>query len=184
MAEAARLHQSHPEQDRLLEHNGPQRMRLCGMAVLARSLFLTSCFSHELTGHLLLNAFSFYFMAPPVLGALGNVGFLGLYLGGGIVSSFVSLWWNNDMKHTHYSSHGASGALYSVITFFACAAPRTTFYLFAVVPMPAWLCVSGLFLYDAYSSVYERGGSTDTAGHVGGVLAGAAYFLAKALRIF
>ncbi|KAJ3521380.1 hypothetical protein NM688_g9023 [Phlebia brevispora] len=145
---------------------------------------VTACFSHELTGHLFVNAFTFYFMAPPVLGALGNLGFLGLYLGGGIISSFVSLWWHARMNHPDMHSHGASGAIYSVVTFFACAAPRTTFYLFAIVPVPAWLCVSGLFAWDAYSAVTDKRIQTDSAGHVGGVLAGIAYFLAKALRVF
>ena len=32
--------------------------------------------------HLFFNGFTFYFMAPHVLGILGNVSFLGLYLGG------------------------------------------------------------------------------------------------------
>ncbi len=43
---------------------------------------LTSCFSHEDAMHLAFNGFTFYFMAPHVLGILGNVSFLGLYLGG------------------------------------------------------------------------------------------------------
>ncbi len=43
---------------------------------------LTSCFSHEDVMHLAFNGFTFYFMAPHVLGILGNVSFLGLYLGG------------------------------------------------------------------------------------------------------
>ena len=47
-----------------------------------RWTLVTACFSHEMTGHLFMNAFTYYFMAPAVLGALGNFGFLGLYLGG------------------------------------------------------------------------------------------------------
>ena len=47
-----------------------------------RWTIITSCFSHQGTAHLLMNLFTYYFMAPPVLGALGNVGFLGLYIGG------------------------------------------------------------------------------------------------------
>lgn len=43
---------------------------------------VTSCFSHESSMHILFNGFTYYFMAPLVLSILGNVGFLGLYLGG------------------------------------------------------------------------------------------------------
>ena len=40
--------------------------------------------------HLFFNGFTFYFMAPHVLGILGNVSFLGLYLGGAyLVMGFV-----------------------------------------------------------------------------------------------
>ena len=48
------------------------------------------------------------------------------------------------------------GALYSVVSFFACAAPTTKFYLFAIIPLPAWLLVTGVFLVDGYSAVYEK----------------------------
>ena len=53
------------------------------------------------------------------------------------------------------SSHGASGAIYSVISFLACVAPTTSFLLFGIVPMPAWLFVSGIFVYDSYRTVQQ-----------------------------
>lgn len=70
---------------------------------------MTACFSHEGTGHILLNAMSFYFMAPPVLAMLGNTAFLALYLGGGIVSSVTSVAFNTFVHKRHSASHGASG---------------------------------------------------------------------------
>ncbi|KEP53686.1 S54 family peptidase [Rhizoctonia solani 123E] len=138
---------------------------------------LTACFSHEMTGHLLVNGMSFWFMAPPVMRMLGNSAFLALYLGGGIASSTFSLVWNAVVQHRGGNAHGASGAIYSVISLFACLFPNTTFLLFFIVPVPAWLCVSGIFAWDLYGSLRRRGGMTDSAGHVGGVLAGVAYFL-------
>lgn len=50
-------------------------------ARFVRYSLLTACFSHENAGHILFNGFTFYFMAPLVISILGNVGFLGLYLG-------------------------------------------------------------------------------------------------------
>ncbi|KDQ17589.1 hypothetical protein BOTBODRAFT_105664 [Botryobasidium botryosum FD-172 SS1] len=140
---------------------------------------LTACFSHEGTGHILLNAMSFYFMAPPVLAILGNTAFLALYLGGGIVSSLTSLAFNNLINRKHVSSHGASGDIYSVVSFFACAFPRTTFLLFFIVPVPAWACVSGLFAWDLMNALSSKRGTTDSAGHIGGILAGIGYFLLR-----
>lgn len=51
---------------------------------------LTSAFSHEGTGHLAFNMITLFFMAPPVLAMLGNVGFLSLYLFS-VCSSFALL---------------------------------------------------------------------------------------------
>ena len=75
-----------------------------------RWCLLTACFSHESTSHLLFNALSYFFMAPPVLALLGNTGFLALYLGGGIFASVASLSWRSlrGGRPTD-SSHGASG---------------------------------------------------------------------------
>ena len=47
-----------------------------------RWTLLTCAFSHEGAAHIFVNAFTFYFMAPPVLGALGKRAFFVLYLGG------------------------------------------------------------------------------------------------------
>lgn len=89
-------------------------------------------------------------------------------LPGGLVSSITSLIWNSDRKH---SSQGASGtpiiapchdgsplidilgAIYSIITFFACSYPRTNFLLFAVIPIPAWAFVPGIIAWDVYDMI-------------------------------
>ncbi|KAH9951792.1 hypothetical protein B0H21DRAFT_684670 [Amylocystis lapponica] len=146
---------------------------------------LTSAFSHEGTAHILMNAFTLYFMAPAVMAMLGNTAFLSLYLGGGLTASLGSLWWHNNVKkQPQYASHGASGAIYAVISFFACVMPRAQFYFFAVLPIPAWAFVGGVFLWDGYSALQDQRGTTDTAGHIGGLLAGMAYYLRLRFRLF
>ncbi|GAA5953930.1 hypothetical protein JCM21900_003056 [Sporobolomyces salmonicolor] len=144
---------------------------------------VTSAFSHEGTGHLLVNMASLFFMAPPVMAVLGNVGFLSLYLLSGLAASAFSLAFNHFVtKNPNYAAHGASGATYGTISFFACMFPTTTFLLFFVVPVPAWLCVrqvtlSGIFVWDLYGAMTRRSGMTDSAGHVGGITAGILFFL-------
>ncbi|KAI0829477.1 hypothetical protein BC628DRAFT_1315061 [Trametes gibbosa] len=147
---------------------------------------VTSCFSHEDSMHLLFNGFTYYFMAPLVLSILGNVGFLGLYLGGGLTSSFAGIAWRrfHNPNGDTTGSHGASGSIYSVISFFACVAPTATFALFGIIPLPAWAFVTGIFVYDGYSAMNDKRVRTDTAGHIGGLLAGIGYFIAKRLRVF
>ncbi|KAI0728741.1 hypothetical protein C8Q72DRAFT_358237 [Fomitopsis betulina] len=147
---------------------------------------LTACFSHEDTTHLFLNAFSFYFMAPTVLQMLGNTRFLAFYMGAGAVASGVSLFWNSVVKKnpSNYSSHGASGAIYSIISLFACVAPKAQILLFAIVPLPAWAFVTGIVLWDGYSTITDKRNGTDTVGHLGGIVAGILYYRYLRMRPF
>jgi membrane associated rhomboid family serine protease len=145
---------------------------------------ITACFSHRDWAHILFNGFTFFFMAQPVLTMLGTRQFIFLYLGGGLVSCITSMTYANWMGKTDYASHGASGAIYSVIALLACFAPTMTFQLYGIIPIPAWLAVTGLFSYDLYSTLSNKSGTTDTVGHVGGLLAGAGYFLLRRFRVF
>lgn len=139
---------------------------------------ITSCFSHQDIEHILFNGLSFYFMAPGVMQVLGNSRFLGLYFLGGITSSVTSLVWNRFYKReSNYSSHGASGAILATIAFYACAFPRTRFLIFFVIPCPAWAFLPGILAFDVYRSVTDARTTTDTAGHVGGMLSGISFFL-------
>ena len=86
-----------------------------------------------------------------------------------------------------------AGAIYSIVSFLACVAPKMTFQLYGIIPVPAWLLVAGLFSYDLYRTVkkevcvellpdvshYSQQGTTDTVGHLGGMLAGGLYLLAR-----
>ncbi|BGO99714.1 hypothetical protein RTG_00611 [Rhodotorula toruloides ATCC 204091] len=146
---------------------------------------LTSTFSHEATGHILINMLSLFFFAPGVITLLGNTGFISLYVFAGVTASAVSLFFNRffNKETPNYSAHGASGAAYGIVSFFAALFPRDKFLLFFVLPVPAWLVVSGVFAYDLYSSLFRRNGMSDSAGHVGGILAGLAFFLRKVGRI-
>lgn len=78
-----------------------------------------------------------------------------------------------------------------------------TFQLYGIIPIPAWLVVSGIFAYDSYSTIkgtvsrllvdsaptyvipnLHQSGTTDSVGHIGGLLTGVGYFFARRYRIF
>ncbi|KAJ4492953.1 hypothetical protein C8J55DRAFT_602882 [Lentinula edodes] len=139
----------------------------------------TAMFSHQGFQHILFNMFTFYFLARPVLSILGSRRFLSLYIGGGLVSSFGSMYWHNKIKHRDTSSLGASGAVFAVNGFLACVAPKMIFQIYGIIPVPAWLFVSGVFVFDVMSAMSDKRRETDTAGHVAGILAGIAYYLLK-----
>ncbi|CDU26052.1 related to PCP1-mitochondrial serine protease [Sporisorium scitamineum] len=138
---------------------------------------VTSCISHEQLDHFLVNMVSLWFMAPPVLAWVGPSAFLGLYFGAGVVSSFVSMvgkWWVDGGLGGF--SHGASGSVYAIMSVFACVRPRATFLVFFVVPAPAWAVVGAVLGWDVWHAAGTPKGRTDSAGHVGGILAGIAFW--------
>ncbi|KAK7470867.1 hypothetical protein VKT23_002283 [Stygiomarasmius scandens] len=145
---------------------------------------LTCDFSHQSPSHILMNGFTYIFLSRPVLDMLGSRRFLGLYIGSGIFASLASMGWHNLVKHRDANSLGASAAIYSLVSFLACVAPRMTFMIYGIIPVPAWLAVTGLFFIDTYSAVHDKQRGTDTAGHVAGISAGVGYYLAKRFRIF
>ncbi|KAH9938422.1 uncharacterized protein B0H18DRAFT_866411, partial [Fomitopsis serialis] len=112
---------------------------------------LTACFSHEDTTHIFVNAFTFYFMAPTVLRLLGNVRFLGFYMGGTQRSVFS----RPSVPHSDLTL-STTGAIYSIVSFYACVAPRSQILLFAIIPLPAWAFVTGIFLWDGYSAMTDK----------------------------
>ncbi|OCH93619.1 rhomboid-domain-containing protein [Obba rivulosa] len=145
---------------------------------------LTACFSHMEESHALFNGLSFYFIAPALLSIMRNSSFLALYLAGGIAGCVTSVgmrWW---MGRRDTPSLGASGAIYALVSYLACAAPRSTFYVFFVVPVPAWALLIGLFLYDGYKAKNGTESKEDAIGHLGGLAAGVAYYARLRFRLF
>ncbi|KAG8895013.1 NuA4 histone acetyltransferase subunit [Tulasnella sp. 403] len=143
---------------------------------------LTACFSHQDFNHIAVNLLTFWFMAKPALAMLGNTSFLALYLGGGLVSSFVS-WAYSSVTRRQIASHGASGAISAITAFYATLWPTSTFLIFMVIPMPAWACVGGFALWDLYGALTNPARTVDSAGHLGGLLGGVLYALRFARRI-
>lgn len=142
-------------------------------------VLLSSCFSHEGFGHLLFNCFTFYFVGRSAIQILGNTRFLSLYLGAGVFGNIVSYVWHEMKGHRNYASHGASGAVYGVLSFFACVAPTAMFYLYGIVPIPAFVIVPGILAWDTWSSLRDRKSTTDHSGHVGGIVGGLLYYLLR-----
>ncbi|KAJ7591295.1 hypothetical protein C8J56DRAFT_558820 [Mycena floridula] len=146
----------------------------------------THAFSHMSVSHILLNGIGMYFMARPVALILGGRSFLGLYLGTAAVSSLGSMAWTRYQKGDRNDSFslGASGSLSATYSVLACMAPRMKFMLYGIVPVPAWLAVSGLFIYDSYRSITDTSPGIDSAGHVGGLLCGIGFYIGRRFRIF
>lgn len=148
---------------------------------------LTACVSHQRLDHFLLNMVSLAFMAPPVLALTGPTTFVLLYFSAGVASSIVSMVARRFVGRGEQSdfSHGASGSVYAIMSTFACVHPTATFLIFFVIPAPAWACVTGIFAWDLWHAAQTPRDRTDSAGHVGGILAGILFwrFGLKGFRI-
>lgn len=141
---------------------------------------LTSCVSHQRLDHFCLNMISLAFMAPPVIALTGPTTFLALYFGAGIASSCVSIAGKAlarvDERRAGGFSQGASGSVYAIMTTFAMVQPTATFLVFFVIPAPAWVVVSGIFAWDLFNAANTPAGAIDSAGHLGGILAGVLFW--------
>lgn len=71
---------------------------------------------------------------------------------------------------------GASGSAMACSVLFAAMYPRTTFLVMFVIPLPAWLAVSGFIVYDLYGAVKNPNDTVAHMAHLGGAAFGLAYY--------
>lgn len=123
-----------------------------------------------------------------VLQLLGAPSFLTLYLLSGLTGSLFSIthayifrprpnpYFPIFQQAPSPGSLGASGAIAGPMVFFTLLYPRAQMLLFMVIPVPAWAAIGGFFVWDVWRSLGGRSGVTDSAGHVGGAVAGIGYW--------
>lgn len=157
---------------------------------------ITPAFSHIQPSHIFFNLLAMYFVAGPLVGGLGNPLFAGLYLFCGAAGNVVSLVFERfleaDKAGPGTTRTGASGAVMGCLAyvptsvpshphptsfpdrFVAAAQPFSTFQLYFFIPVPAWLAISAIFVYDLYGALVQprrtwESGVVDSAGHIGGM---------------
>ncbi|KAI1287152.1 hypothetical protein EDD11_010523 [Mortierella claussenii] len=122
---------------------------------------------------------------------LGARKFMAVYLGSAIAASLSSVGYyeymepylrkvqNKPISHVQHVSMGASGAIMGITTAFACVHPFSQYSLFFVINMPAAALIGLFGVYELYNVLAVNTGRFDSAGHLGGGLFGAAYYLVK-----
>ncbi|DBA03882.1 TPA: hypothetical protein N0F65_004572 [Lagenidium giganteum] len=137
---------------------------------------LTSVFSHADIGHLLTNMVGLFFFGREICYVLGPKRFLGLYLGSGILSSWAAVQ-EQKMAHRRATLNlGASGAVNSITAISVLLFPHSTFLIFGVLPMPAWLAGSMFIGKDFYSWITNQRDGIGHFAHLSGAFCGAAYY--------
>ncbi len=151
--------------------------------------FLTSGFIHADMMHLGINMFVLWSFGtaieqhyyPAVFGDNVTFKFLGLYLGGIVVSSIPSYLRHKD--DSSYAALGASGGVASVVFAAIIFAPWQNLYLYGAVPIPQILAGVGYIVY----SWYKDKNAQDNIGHMAhltGAIWGFVFTAALEPRIF
>lgn len=130
----------------------------------------TSGFLHVDTVHLLFNMITLYFFAYVVIGYLGSLYFLIIYVASLLLGNLVSLYFHKD--EYHYSAVGASGAVTGILYSAILLEPDMSLYMFFIpVPIPAYLFGIGYLLYSIYGMKKQLGNIGHDA-HFGGAIGG------------
>jgi len=128
---------------------------------------ITHMFVHANTYHLLGNMLVLYFLGTAIEQRYGAWRFVALYFAAGLLAALAQAAVAPDELMV-----GASGALAGVMAAFVRHYPRTMLYLYALIPIPAWLFI---VLWLGYNLV-GAGGALKTqiafVAHLGGFAAG------------
>ncbi|AWG22420.1 rhomboid family intramembrane serine protease [Flavobacterium faecale] len=130
---------------------------------------ISSAFLHADMSHLAFNMLTLYFFAPVVIGYLGSISFLLVYLVSLIVGGLLTVYFHkNDYN---YSAIGASGAVTGILYSAILLQPDMMLGIFFIIPMPAYLFGILYLLYSIYAMRAKNDNIGHTA-HFGGAIGG------------
>lgn len=133
---------------------------------------ITYQFLHGGFTHLLFNMIGLYFFGPRLEERMGEGHFLGLYLLSGVGGAFLSLFFPDPMLRPIV---GASGAVYGVLVAYAAVWPKTTIYIWAVLPVQAWALAMIMVVSSLWAGFSGAGGNVAHFAHLGGLAVGFGY---------
>jgi len=137
----------------------------------------SSAFLHADIGHLFFNMLTLYFFAPVVVGYLGDISFLLIYIGSLIFGSLLTLIFHKD--DYSYRAIGASGAVTGILYSAILLQPDMSLYMFFIpIPIPAYIFGIGYLLYSIYGMRAKNDNIGHTA-HFGGAIGGYVITLIK-----
>lgn len=130
----------------------------------------SSGFLHADMQHLLFNMITLYFFAGSVVGGLGNINFIVIYIASLLFGNLLSLYFHKD--ESWYSAIGASGAVTGILYSAILLRPEMSLYMFFVpVPIPGYIFGIGYLLYSIYG-MKKRIGNIGHDAHFGGAIGG------------
>lgn len=141
--------------------------------------FISYMFCHGSLSHLFFNMLALAFFGIPVEKTIGSKEFLLLYFVCGILSGFFSfLVYLIPVFGMRVFLAGASGSIYSILFAYAVCYPRSTIYIWGIIPVPAPILV---LIYAIIAIVDEVIFVSNVANitHLFGLLTAWLYFLVR-----
>src|SRR5690625_4993667 len=113
---------------------------------------------------------TFYFFAPVVVGAMGDIKMAVVYFVSLLIGNIFSFFYHkNEM---YYSAVGASGAVMGILYAAILLYPDMSLFLFFIpIPIPAWLFGIAYLGYSIYG-MNKGGDNIGQDAHIGGAVAG------------
>jgi membrane associated rhomboid family serine protease len=131
--------------------------------------------------HIIFNMFALYMFGPLLEQYWGARRFLAYYFVCVIAAAAGQLA-VDYASHSGADAIGASGGIFGILLAFAMLFPRAPLLLYFVIPVPAWLFVSGYAVLELFFGVTGRQAGIGHFAHLGGMLGGALMMLYWRLR--
>jgi rhomboid family protein len=131
---------------------------------------VTYMFLHAGLGHLFFNMLALFFFGPRLEQRLGGADFLKLYFLGGFGGAAFSFVFAPENPII-----GASAAVYAVLLGFALYWPREKIYIWAILPVEAWLLAVFLVAGSLWAGISGSQSGVANFAHVGGLAFGFSY---------
>jgi membrane associated rhomboid family serine protease len=130
---------------------------------------ISHMFAHASMGHLLGNMLVLYFLGTMVEQRYGSLRYVVLYFAAGLIAAISQAVVSPDGLLL-----GASGALAGVMAAFVRHFPHIRLYIWALIPMPAWLFIVLWLAYNLFGA--RVGGNMGVAfvAHLAGFVSGMA----------
>jgi membrane associated rhomboid family serine protease len=141
--------------------------------------FLTYAFMHNDLQHLIFNMLGIIFFGCALEKAIGSREFTLFYMLSCVFCGIVSFFVYYFTKGFHFFLMGASGALFAVLFAFAVAFPRSSIFVWFVLPVPAPLLIAIYAAMEIFSSFFRGHGFISNSTHIAGFVFAFLYLIVR-----
>ena len=141
--------------------------------------FFSYMFVHQNFQHVFFNMLALLIFGLGFERAVGSREFILFYLICGALSGFFSFLVYKFTGQYRVFLLGASGAVYSLLFAYAVFFPRSVFFIWGIIPVPAPVMVVIYALIEVGSQLFGRGSNVAHMTHLFGFLAAWLYFISR-----